>query len=326
MKPELKALGITFVALIGCMILPAVVLGSAGFTALATTALFGAMSGSVVSLTSSERVSLLMALPLAAASALAVIVADSPWLAALLMAVVAGARGFTASSGLSGALTTPTIAVGFLVAQPPTLHESLPTWSIVGMTVLLCALWATLVILLLRHYLVAVPKTPGIPPVRARVFALISALMMGVAAWCVAEFHLGHAGGWLLLTIVVVFQPYVKDAFVKALHRAGGTFLGFIIAFVVGTLTQSAVLLSLLGFVAMSLSVGVMALGRPYWQYATFLTTAIVLFAGATSSVYEMDGLRLVATLLGVAFVLLVTALIQPFAKRSALVGGYTHY
>jgi hypothetical protein len=253
-------------------------------------------------------------------------VAHSPWLAALLMAAVAAARGVTAARSLSGPLTTFPIVIGFMVVEPPATTGGWPAWLSVGLVVLVCAAWATLVMFLLRHQILSLPRATALEPSRARLYGLISGLMVGCAAWFAVTFNLQHTGGWLMLTIVVVFEPYVKDGYVKALHRAGGTILGFVIAFFIGTLTQSPTLLSVAGVLCLLVAVDLIARRRPYWQYAAFLTPAVVLLAGANGNVFEMDGLRLAATLTGVALVLVVIAVIRPFAKRRAEREGVTHY
>ncbi|MEI8082465.1 MAG: FUSC family protein, partial [Actinomycetes bacterium] len=136
----------------------------------------------------------------------------------------------------------------------------------------------------------------------------------------------GHAGAWLMLTIIVVLQPFVKDGFIKVIHRAAGTILGFIIAFGIASVTQIPVVLEVLGMVIMIGAIVIMITKRPYWEYATALTTAIVLLEGANTSVIATDEMRLGATMVGCVAVLIVTAVVQPFAKHSSLKAGVTHY
>ena len=139
--------------------------------------------------------------------------------------------------------------------------------------------------------------------------------MVGVATWLVIDLDLGHGGGWIILTIVVVYQPYLGDGFKKAGSRAIGTVIGFVIAIVIGAFVTSAPMLYLLGTVCLIVSMVVMLAGKPYWWFATFLTPAIVLYESAGSTVTKVAVERLEATLIGIAGTLVVMLILLPIAK-----------
>ena len=147
-------------------------------------------------------------------------------------------------------------------------------------------------------------------------FSLVLALLVGAATWAVVALDLGHTGGWIILTIVVVFQPSLGAGFTKAAHRAAGTVLGFLIAILVGLLVHSGPLLSLAGTVFLMAAFMLMLQGSPYWLYATVLTPAIVLLESAGSTVDKVAEERLGATLIGVAVTLIVMLALTPFANR----------
>jgi uncharacterized membrane protein YccC len=147
-------------------------------------------------------------------------------------------------------------------------------------------------------------------------FSLVLAFLVGAATWAVVALDLGHTGGWIILTIVVVFQPSLGAGFTKAAHRAAGTVLGFLIAILVGSLVPGGPLLSVIGTVFLMVAVFFMLQGRPYWLYATVLTPAIVLLESSGSTVNTVAEERLGATLIGVAVTLIVMLALVPFSTR----------
>lgn len=150
-------------------------------------------------------------------------------------------------------------------------------------------------------------------------YSLILALLVGVATYFVVDLDLGHTGGWIILTILVVFQPSFGDGFHRAVRRAAGTLLGFIIAILCGAVLPSGALLSLAGTDFLMAAFALMLQGRPYCLYATVLTPAIVLLESAGSTVDEVAEERLGATLIGVAdtvVVKMVLTALTPLATR----------
>lgn len=318
MKRAERNLILNVVALVAAVMLPSVVLSAVDWKDVAGIASLAAVTCFIAGTLADWRVALWLAVPLAVASALGFAWAHNPWLAAILMAIIAGARGVATKWGLSGALTTAPISVAFLIAQPPEPSSRLPDVIFVGLVVLAAGLYATLMVYLLRNTTAAIPKTPPLASARAWAYGILLGVLVGVATWFVVYFKLGHPGGWIVLTLIIVLQPYVKDGLAKAMGRAGGTVLGFLIALGVGSITHSPVIISLSGMVAMIIAIVVMAKGSPYWQFACMLTVAIVLFSGANSSVEQLAYDRLWATLIGVAAAVIVIALLDPISKRYA--------
>jgi uncharacterized membrane protein YccC len=149
-------------------------------------------------------------------------------------------------------------------------------------------------------------------------YSLVLALLVGIATWFVVELDLGHTGGWIILTILVVFQPSLGDGFRKAAYRAAGTVLGFVIAVLVGAVVTNSGLLYLIGTAFLMVAFILMLQARPYWIYATVLTPAIVLLESAGTTVDEVAEQRLGATLIGVTVTVLVMLVMQalaPFTK-----------
>lgn len=326
MTTTARALIVTTVILVLVAFVPGLLLSIAGLDEASGAGLLGAFAAFLAALLGGWRVGLVLVVPLAVASALAVAVSDSPWLAAVLMLVVAGARDWLATRGLHNALTSAVIAIGFLVADPPAQSTSLPDPAFVGLVVAAAALYGAGVVALLSRRLPARPALPTVSGSRALVFAVSNGLLMAVATWVVVRLDLGHTGAWLLLTMVVVSQPYVQDGFDKALQRAGGTVLGFIAAMAVSALTSTTAILYLVGMGALMAGSVLYLKHRPYWMFAGCLTLAIVMLEGASSSVEVTADSRLIATLVGAGAALAMTAALQPYARRAAQRRGVDHY
>lgn len=297
---------------------PAILMGFLGWTGGVDVAILSGLAVFIACMGGTGwRTGLAISLPFALFAGLADWVAPNPWLAATVLAVAAFLRGYAAKAGMHDALIMTVIALGFIVASPVPNDMPIASPLYVTLVSLAAALWATLVIFLLRHRLHVRDHT-GLDLNRVLAFSLILAILVGVATWFVVDFELGHTGGWIILTIVVIFQPSLGDGFRKAVHRAAGTVLGFVIAILCGAVLPGGALLYLVGTVFLMASFVLMLQGRPYWLYATVLTPAIVLLESAGSTVDKVAEERLGATLIGVVgtiVVMLVLLAVTPLAK-----------
>ena len=170
------------------------------------------------------------------------------------------------------------------------------------------------------------PKLAAIDPDRVIWFSSVLAIMVGVATWFVVDLNLGHGGGWIILTIVVVYQPYLGDGFKKAGGRAIGTVIGFMIAIIVGVFVTNGPILYVLGTVCLVVAMAVMMIGKPYWWFATFITPAIVLYNSAGSTVTKVAIERVEATFIGIAGTLVVMLILLPLAKHFQRKTGASEY
>lgn len=314
------------VLLVVTALLPGLALGVAGLSAQTSVATLGILSGLFAALGGGPRVGVLLAAPLGLAAGLAVALDHDAWLAAALLLVVAGSRGWLATRGLHGALTTAVVAVGFIVSDPPAAGTWVPEPVMAGLVMLGGALYGAGVVALVRLKRPSPASPAHLTAPRARAFALVSGITVAAVTWAVVRFDVGHTGAWVILTVVVVLQPYVQDGTRKAVQRAGGTVIGFAAVYLIGLATDSLIALYILGMAALVLAIVLSIAARPYWAFAGALTAAIVLLEGASTSVTDTALQRLGATAVGVALALAVTALEQPWAKRAAHRHGVTHY
>jgi hypothetical protein len=295
---------------------PAIVMGALGWKVAVSVAMLGGLATFLATtMGRGWQTGLVIAVPFSVASGLAVWSAQSAIAAAIVLAGAAFLRGYGAKAGLQNALLTTVIALGFLVADPPDFAGPVPSPLLTGIVMLATTLWVTLVVYLARKW-VHPPRLTAMGTRRVIWFSSVLALLVGIATWFVVHLHLGHGGGWIILTIVVVYQPNLGDGFKKAGGRALGTVIGFLIAIVVGLVISSGPLLYLVGTICMVVALVVMMAGKPYWWFAAFLTPAIVLYESAGSTVTKVAIERLDATLVGIALTLGVMLILLPVTRH----------
>jgi len=294
---------------------PAVLMGVLGWKSAVSVAMLGGLATFLAcTMGRGWQTGLMISVPFSIATALAVWASPYPLAAAIVLAAAAFLRGHGAKVGLQNALLTTVIALGFLVAEPPTFEGAVPAPVMTGLIMLGTTLWATLIVFLAKRW-VHPPKLEPIDTTRVLWISSVLAIMVGFATWFVVHFNLGHGGGWIILTIVVVYQPNIGDGLKKAGGRALGTILGFLIAIVVGIFVSSGPILYALGTACLIVALVVMLAGKPYWWFATFLTPAIVLYESAGSTVTKVAIERLDATIVGIAITLVMMLILGLLAK-----------
>ncbi|MDD2858016.1 MAG: FUSC family protein [Candidatus Nanopelagicales bacterium] len=325
-RPGAKALVLALALFTVATFAPVAVVSALGWHTVVPIALLTGLSAVMASLTGGGwRTGLLLAVPFAAFAGVLTWAQPHAWAAALVMAAAALLRGLTAIDGLHNALMTSVITLGFVVAKPPTPQTDLAAPVAVALVVLATCLWVTLIALVTRRWS-RKPALVRIPRQRAIAFSVVLALMVGAATWFVVRLDLGEGGAWIILTLLVVVQPYLKDGMRKAIERSAGTLLGFVLAVAIGLLTTSSMVLGILGAACMVTATAAMILGRPYWQYAAFLTAAIILFVGSDGSVLHTAEVRLGATLIAVVATMAVIIVLTPVARNLADRAGLDRY
>ena len=305
---------------------PAMVMGALGWKSAVSVSMLGGLATFLAStMGRGWQTGLVIAVPFSILTALTVWSAPYALAAAIVLAAAAFLRGYGAKAGLHNALLTAVIALGFLVAAPPTFAGPLPSAVLAGLVMLATTLWVTLIVFLAKKW-VHPPTLAAIETARVIWFSSILAIMVGVATWFVVDLNLGHGGGWIILTIVVVYQPYLGDGFKKAGARAFGTVIGFIIAIIVGAFVTSGPILYVLGTACLVVAMAAMMAGKPYWWFAAFLTPSIVLYDSAGSTVAKVAVERVEATLIGIAGTLAVMLLLLPLAKHFQRKTGASEY
>lgn len=315
-KQTAKSLILGFVLLVVSGFLPSIVFALIGWSnGVSVSMLAGLAAFCASAMGKGYRTVLIIAVPYAIAAGLTVAFASHALAAALVLAVAAFLRAYVAKVGLHNALMLCVIALGFLVAAPPGADLDMPAGLFTAVISLTTMLWVGLVLWLLRKAVHSPPLTP-LSLERVLFFSCALAVMVGIATWCVVHFQLGHGGGWIILTILVIFQPFMGAGIKKAFERAGGTLLGFGIALALGVVVHGSGVEVGVGAVLMIVAIVLMMQGVAYWIFVTFLTPAIVLFESGQSTVTQVAELRLEATIVGVLGTLVVMVALSPLAKR----------
>lgn len=315
-KQTAKSIILGFVLLAVSGFLPAIVMALIGWSnGVSVSMLAGLAAFCASAMGKGYRTVFIIAAPYAIAAGLTVACASHAIAAALVLAVAAFLRAYVAKVGLHNALMLCVIALGFLVAAPPASDTDVPVGIFTAAVSLVTMLWVGLVLWALRKAVHSPPLTP-LSLERVLFFSFALAIMVGIATWCVVHFQLGHGGGWIILTILVIFQPFMGAGIKKAIGRAGGTVLGFGIALALGLVVHGQGIEVAVGAVLMIVAIVLMMQGVAYWLFVTFLTPAIVLFESGQSSVTRVAEVRLEATIVGVLGTLVVMIALSPLAKR----------
>ena len=303
---------------------PAVIIGALG----GQDAVFVAMLAGLTSflacfMGSGYKTGLRVALPFAIFCALTVWAAPYALAAALVLAVAAFWRGFGARLGLHNALMMSVISLGFIVTQPPKFEGTFSAPVLTGIVALASSLYVTLIMFLARRH-IHPPALTKLVTERVLTYSSILAVVIGSVTWCVVHFDLGQGGAWIILTILVVFQPYLGSSFTKAGQRIVGTALGFVLAMIIGSVVPSGPLMYVLGVLLFMVAGSCMMLGKPYWTFVIFLTPAVVLFTSAGSTVDKTAVIRLEATSVGVLITYAVMLALTPLARHLERKSGAT--
>jgi len=322
--PRQLSLALGFVCLLVLPLAPAVVLAPLGLGRGTGTWALAAVACSLATILVTPGLGARAGAALAVATTLGFLAAPTPWAAAIVMAAGAALYGRSSRWGVSSAIVVAPIALGFVMTDRVSVVESasdLHNAAVVGGITLVASLWGVLVGWILGRKVPRKALEP-VPARQATTFAVVMAVVSGVTMWVVSALELGHTGGWVLATLFVMIQPSTGDTWSRTLHRLLGTLLGFVIALVAGVLIGAAWAHYLIALACM-VTAAVIRLTpeRPYWQYATFLTPAVVLAAGAGGAVLDVDRARLGATLAGgVISIALVAAIrgLSAWTERDA--------
>ena len=315
------------VAVTVVVLLPGLVFSALGFGGFSGVSALAAIAAAIPTMRVSPRLGATVVAAVTLASALTVPAAtDAVW-AGLLMAAVAGLTGVAGRFGAASAVIMAPISIVFLLVEPPTTVDGRPAgmW-LVGAVVLASSAWAVGVAALLAR---GHERTRGQRQswVRTGLYAGVLAVVVGVATAVVVDRGLGHGGGWFVMTLFIVIQPYVQDALRKTAERGLGTVLGFVIAITVIALLPTELLRYVAGSVFAVLAMRALFVQhRPYWQYVTLLTPSVVLLEGAGSNAMGTAWQRLLFTLLGVAVAVSIELALYPVFRHAAERAGVNHF
>jgi len=296
-------------ALVLLLAMPAIIAQQVWLPGSAGVFVLGALPSSLAVVVVGARRAWQIAIAAAIGGALAASFVGNAWMGALIIATLAGIGGYSARYGNESPILLVPVVISFIVISPPQLIERDGTSLtegryalVVGLALLIGGLWVAL----LGHFLTRNLERALDEPVEQRValgYAIALALSTGLATFVAAQFFPGSTGAWVILTILLVMKPRATDMWRTARHRVGGTLVGALVAAIVVVVVDAlgvplANWTLMLGALFLILALSVLRV-RPYWQFVTFLTPAIILLKSSGSDTLQLDALRVAMTLIG---------------------------
>jgi len=318
---------LTIAATVVAVAIPPILAVALGQSRLAGSLVLPVMATLLPALLAGPRTALFATGIVTAGSAGAALTSGDPILAGAVMGLTSLVAALGCRWGQSKILVLVPMTVGFLVCVTPSVSSDRGTNALViGGATLAAALWGTAVGTFLHR-----DAPHGAPKVeswqRTWAYAIVLAILTGIAAGVSVAIDWAHAGGWFILTVVLVFQPYLQDSFQRTWQRAGGTILGVIAAYAIHVVLPWPSVEVVIGAVLMVTSIMVISEQKyPYWFFTTLLTPAIVLLSGSSANFSEVAAARLLATFAGAALAFTAAALLAPLYSAGAKKRGLTRY
>jgi hypothetical protein len=309
------------VAAIVIMAVPTVVVAVVGWTSAETLAMLAAMGGLFSAVGLGWRGLIVLTIASGVGTFFASFVETNPMSSALLMLVAGVALGAGNKWGLSVWNFMFPVIVAAVIAQPPHVVEgTLANAAVTGATTLGCVFLGGLMTMLV----VKKPQQTSITTYSPKVnlmYAVNLGLLLAGAGYFAAVFHQELLGMWAALTVVVILiEPYAGETTTKALQRAAGTILGFLLAIGVSASVLPGFLYYAAGLLFLEIALLLRFRGhRKYWEYVMFLTPGVVLLSGSPTHVEQVSDYRLYATVIAAAACLLILGLERLLFWRGGL-------
>lgn len=151
---------------------------------------------------------------------------------------------------------------------------------------------------------------------RSTAYGLLLASTAIVSTPIAVQERWGITGLWLILTPFLVLRPFVRDAWMAALHRSFGTVAGVLLLVLLAVLLPKDLPLQIPAIVGGVITAMIATRrGHPAVMLMA-LTVTIVLFNSNHADLLLMADRRLQACSLGVVLALLVMAIAQPIERR----------
>ena len=319
--------GLVMAATTVAMAVPPVVAHAAGYSSIGGALVLPVMAGLLPALLAGIRTALFASAVVSIGTAAAAMTTGDPVRSALVMGMTALITGLACRWGRSKLLVVVPITVAFAVAATPrAATDDVTNGLILGFASLASATWGMAAGWLIGR------KTPKIPPhletwQRSWAYAIVLAVLTGVAAGIAVSTQWGHAGGWFILTVVLIFQPYLQDSWQRMWQRAAGTVVGVITAFVIHAIVPWTTVELVIGLVLLVSSIPIIMNPKyPYWIFTSLLTPGIILMAGSSGDFDATALARLAATFAGAGLALVAIVLLTPVYSSAAKRHGVERY
>jgi hypothetical protein len=296
---------------------PPIVLGMSGQFGLASVFIYGGIIG-ISAIFYDLRLALILSVVAGVAGTICTLLNPYPLAGAAFFGILTGACALTARRGIHSPTLMVPVFASFLLVAPPAVPplSAIPAGFVLGAVLMVGGLWGTAITrLLLGHRLPSVDRKE-LGPRGATAYGVTMGIVLGVAAWAVLSYAKFHEGAWLLLTLIILLQPSPHDTFAKSMQRLVGTLAGALIALVLILInveqTFALVIGGLLIFGALALRY---VLKRPYWEYVTVLTPAVILLSAS-----GVDRVRVAEDRVGFTLIAATVALLIALGVKAVLV------
>ena len=132
------------------------------------------------------------------------------------------------------------------------------------------------------------------------------------------QHHWHTSGLWLIITPLLVLQPFIRDSWTVALHRSLGTLAGVLLVFLIANTLPRSVPLHLLAVTAGVITVLIATRHGHRALMLTAMTVTWVLFDSSNADLILMADKRVVASALGIGIALILMAVAHPIERRLA--------
>lgn len=309
---RLLIIGLLTIALMA----PPVLLGISGQSELASAFVYGGIIA-IGAVFYDLRLAVALSVLAGVAGTVLALLNPHPVAGAVVFGLFTGACALAAKRGLHSPLLMVPIFLSFVLAAPPDVPgmSALPAAVLTGVVLLLGGLWATGSARILLGHPRRESETQALSTRATIAYAVLMAVIVGIATWGVLTFAKDHQGAWLLLTLIIVLQPSPHDTFVMSMQRLGGTLLGGAIALVLILVGVESTLALVVGGIVLFVAFAVRyVLKRPYWEYVTVLTPAAILLntpgLDAMTVAEDRVAYTVIATVVGLALALLIKAVL----------------
>ncbi len=285
------------------------------WSGVASIAIFGVFVSTLGTFTNGARVGLGFGLLFVVLGTLAVACSENHLLAALLVAAASAGIAVSAVYGFASVMLLPAMFVPYLIHQPPaTLNGAGRTpayFGAIALTLLVAALWGTLLAWLIRRGKERPPAATRVAPRDAAVGGVLGVVVAGGITYIALTWFASTMWVWLLLTLFVLTKPSADLNLRKTRDRIVGTMVGVTAATVIALFGLPAAATAAIGVLALTVALTLTVLKKPYWIYASFMTPAIIMFDSSQATTAAIAEQRLIYTVLGGILAVLLGASIN---------------
>ena len=305
-RAEVRGLGLLAVVL-AISSLPVVIASIAGLSEWSSPFLYASMA-TAMGASLHLRFGLALGLGSGVLSMVAVLLNPYPVAGAVFIALICLGVGLASRAGAHRIVALVPIVVLFALAQPASINAASTVGNALATGSIMFAgtLWTALLWWLLLEGRIPKARLERSDDDHTYAYAILLTVTAGISTWWVMAHERSHAGAWLVMTIILILQPSAGETIRKSAGRTAGTIGGVVVAGVIAALVSNPTVTILLSITLVFLAIAVSVLKRPYWQFVTLLTPAVVLMDSAGGDVGATIGERLGFTLAGVVITLVV--------------------